>query len=54
MTEPGILIVRDDGVIPVPDGVPVAYGLIETVELLFNSLGIPTREQRQQRAEEER
>lgn len=50
MPEPrsSVLIVRDDGVIDVPGAVPVVRGLVEAVELVFNSLGIPTRETRDQ------
>jgi hypothetical protein len=45
MTEPtGVLVVRDDGVTDVPTGIPVVHGLIEAIEQLFNSLGIPARE----------
>ncbi|QOR55788.1 MAG: hypothetical protein YHS30scaffold324_20 [Catenulispora phage 69_17] len=54
MSEPSVLIVRDDGVIPVPNGIPVVHGLVEAVEHLFNSLGIPTREETQQPKEEDR
>ena len=49
----GVLIVREDGVVPVDVGIPVVHGLVEAVEMLFNSLGIPTREQRERPAEEE-
>lgn len=48
MSEPGVLIVRDDGVIDVPNGVPVVHGLVEAVERVFNALGIPTRDEPQQ------
>jgi hypothetical protein len=41
MSESGVLIVRDDGVTDV-------HGLVEAVERLFNSLGIPTRDEPQQ------
>jgi hypothetical protein len=53
MTEPGVLIVRDDGVIPVDAGIPVVHGLVDAIELLFNTLGIPTRERPDQRQEDE-
>lgn len=49
-----ILIARDDGVVVVPNAAPVVNGLIETVERLFASLGIPARDERQERTEEER
>jgi hypothetical protein len=48
----GVLIVRDDGVTVLPDAIPVVRGMVEAVELLFASLGIPTRDQRQERTEE--
>ena len=49
----GVLVVRDDGVVVVPNGVPVVRGMVEAVELLFASLGIPVRDERQEQAEEE-
>jgi hypothetical protein len=49
----GVLLARDDGVTVVPDAIPVVRGMVEAVELLFASLGIPARDQRQERTEEE-
>jgi len=49
----GVLIARDDGVIVVPDAVPVVHGLVEAIERLVGSLGIPARDERQERTEEE-
>lgn len=50
-----VLIVRDDGVIDVPGAMPIVPGLLETVERLYNALGIPTHEQHNdQRQEDER
>lgn len=44
MREPtGVLLVRDDGVIDVPTGVVVVGSLVEAVERLFGTLGIPAR-----------
>lgn len=54
MTEPGVLIVRDDGVIDVPDAIPIVPGLLETVERIYNALGIPTCEYPEQRTEDDR
>jgi len=49
----GVLIARDDGVIVVPNAAPVVHGLVEAVEKLFASLGIPARDEQQEREEEE-
>jgi hypothetical protein len=48
----GVLLARDDGVIVLPDAIPVVHGMVEAVELLFASLGIPARDQRRERTEE--
>jgi hypothetical protein len=50
----GIVLAREDGVVVVPNGMPVVHGLVEAVEMLFASLGIPARDERQERTEEER
>lgn len=47
-----VLVVRDDGVVNVPGAIPIVHGLVEAVELLFNTLGIPTREKPEPRTEE--
>jgi hypothetical protein len=47
-----VLIVRDDGVIDVPGAIPVIRGLVEAVEQLVNSLGIPTRDEREPPAQQ--
>lgn len=44
MNEPSVLIVRDDGVIDVPGVIPIVPALLETVERIYNALGIPTRD----------
>lgn len=49
----GVLIARDDGVIVVPDAVPVVHGLVDAIERLFASLGMPARDERQERTEDE-
>jgi hypothetical protein len=55
MADPaGVLIARDDGVIDVPAGIPIVHGLVEAIEQLFGSLGIPARDERAERTEEER
>jgi len=53
VAEPGVLVVRDDGVIPVNAGIPVVHGLVDAIEQLVNSLGIPTREQPEHEPTEE-
>lgn len=45
VAEPSVLVVRDDGVVDVPGAMPIVPGLLETVERIYNALGIPTREQ---------
>jgi hypothetical protein len=50
---PGVLIVRTDGVIDVPDAVPVVHGLVDAIERLLGSLGIPARDERDQQRTEE-
>lgn len=49
----GVLIVRDDGVTVLPDAIPVVHGMVEAVERIFASLGIPAQDQRQERTEED-
>ena len=53
MGETGVLVVTEDGVIDVPNAVPVAAGLVETVERIVNALGIPTRDEHEQQQEDE-
>ena len=54
MSDPaGVVLARDDGVIDVPDAVPVVHGMVEAVERIFASLGIPARDEQQERTEEE-
>ena len=54
MSDPaGVVLARDDGVIDVPDAIPVVSGLVEAVERLFGALGIPARDERDQRTEDE-
>lgn len=48
-----VLLARDDGVIDVPGAAPVVHGLVETIEQLFASLGIPTRETTPEPGQEE-
>lgn len=50
----GVLVVREDGAVDVPNGVPVVRGMVEAIEKLFGSLGIPARDERTERTEEER
>lgn len=54
MTDPaGVVLARDDGLIDVPDAIPVVHGLIDAIERLAGVLGIPARdEQDQQRMED--
>lgn len=49
----GVLVARNDGVIDVPDAVPVVRGMVEAIERLFSSLGVPARDERQERTEED-
>lgn len=55
MTDPaGVVLARDDGLIDVPGGIPVVHGLVEAIERLVGTLGIPARdEHREQRTEDE-
>lgn len=52
-TDPaGVVLARDDGVIDVPDGIPVVHGLVDAIERLFDTLGIPARNERDERTED--
>jgi hypothetical protein len=45
MREPGVLIVRDDGVIVVPDAEPWPAALADAVEQLLDKLGATKRQE---------
>jgi len=45
VTEPGVLVVRDDGVIVVLDAVPVDPDVQRQLDALCDLLGAPTRKE---------
>lgn len=53
-TDPaGVVLARDDGLIDVPAAIPVVHGLVDAIERLFGALGIPARDERNDRTEDE-
>lgn len=54
MSDPaGVVLARDDGLIDVPGAVPITRGLIDVIEHLVGALGIPARDEHDQREEQD-
>lgn len=50
---PGVVLARDDGLIYVPNAVPVVHGLVDAIERLIGALGIPARDEQTEQQQED-